>query len=449
MDQSVRATHLGLSIGPFLLLSCLLIAHATCSAAIADEVNASEPTYLMKSTLIPQKVRLFRPGKFYFGKLNKFFFNPSKGFLPTKPILFIPPKHGLPVLPPPPTAPLPNGVSVWYADYVAPNCIFNRPVTDLPASTSPPSNFTSLAGRALHADFGTCYEGRVIGIPWNVVDASVPLHPMTFFYDDEADYGPPSPPYPAGSVGYPIPSSYIAEGSLCPGGTIGFGDNHCSFVVPATGCLFETGGLNGGFSGGAGAVFNLYSNAMRPLTWTSADAAGLPISPLLVKYIEVQAAVAAGRATVGHAFRFTLSSTRNQFIWPASHQAGSNNAALAPMGMRIALRPNFDVSSFSPINRVILNTMKTYGMFVADNGSNGYISGDYNPNWNDDDLHALGRVTLGDFYVVDESSVMLSPTSYQAVPFSGTFSATSTSEDSTSTTTSAFSHHTNSRPRAR
>jgi hypothetical protein len=344
------------------------------------------------------------------------------------------------------------GVSVWYADFVAPGNILNRPVLDLPASTNPPSNFTSLAGTHLHADFGTCYQGSIIGIPWNIVDASVPLHGMSFYYSGEADYGPPSPPYPAGSQGYPIPSTYIAEGSPCPGGPIGSGDDHDSFVVPAMGCLFETGGLDLGFSGGAGAVWNLYSNGMRPDTWTSADAAGLPIAPLLVKYAEVQAAAAHGATTVGHAFRFTLSSTRNLHIWPARHDAGNNNATLAPMGMRIALRANYDVSGFSPINQVILNTMKVYGMFVADNGSNGFVSGDYNPNWDDSDLHNLAQVTLGDFYVVDETPAMLDPNSYQATLFGASVASTgdgTVGGSAGSASVAGLSTHLNCPPRAK
>ena len=428
---------LGLIIGIQSVLIAVFVASAACAAGPQESPAAEIAGFLTP-----------HPGKFSF----KFHFRPSKNFLFNHHGGFG--HHG--ILPPQPAPPPPGppamGVSVWFADFVAPNNILNRPVLDLPASSNPPSNFTSLAGTHLHADFGTCYQGSIIGIPWNIVDASVPLHGMSFFYSGEADYGPPSPPYPAGSIGYPIPSTYLAEGSPCPGGPVGSGDDHDLFVVPATGCLFETGGLDGGFSGGAGADWNLYSNTMRPDTWTSADAAGLPIAPLLVKYAEVQAAVANGGSTVGHAFRFTLASTLNQHIWPARHDAGNNNAALAPMGMRIALRANYDVSGFSPMNQVILNTMKVYGMFVSDNGSNGYITGDYNPNWDDSDLHNLSQVTLGDFYVVDESSAMLDPNSYQATVYGtgpASLGASSGSGSSGAASTAGLSSHTNSLPRAK
>lgn len=160
---------------------------------------------------------------------------------------------------------------------------------------------------------------------------------------------------------------------------------------------------------GSGAVWNLNANALRPSTWTSADAAGLPILPGLVRYDEVASGV------INHALRFTVNSTQRAFLWPARHfAASSTNPNLPPMGLRLRLKANVNISSFSHTNQVILTALKHYGMFVADNGSSWFISGAPDNRWNNDDLHALGAIPGSDFEVIDESSLQVSANSGQA-----------------------------------
>jgi hypothetical protein len=137
---------------------------------------------------------------------------------------------------------------------------------------------------------------------------------------------------------------------------------------------------------------------MRPATWTSADAAGLPILPGLARYDEVAA------GAIDHALRFTAPKTRRAFIYPARHQAGdSNDPSLPPMGLRVRLKASFNIKGFPPQARIVLQALKTYGMILADNGSPWYISGAPDPRWSNDDLHSLGRLAGADFEVVDTS----------------------------------------------
>ncbi len=164
-----------------------------------------------------------------------------------------------------------------------------------------------------------------------------------------------------------------------------------------------------GWRAGSGAVWNLRSNALRPRGWTSADAAGLPILPGLVRYDEVAA------GAINHAIRFTVSRTQRAYIWPARHQASSvTDPSAPPMGLRLRLKANVDISRFSPANRIILTALKRYGMIVADNGSNWYLSGAPDDRWSNDDLHALGAIPGSDFEVVNTSSLMVNQDSGQA-----------------------------------
>jgi hypothetical protein len=223
---------------------------------------------------------------------------------------------------------------------------------------------------------------------------------ITFYYDDESDPGP-----------YPIPPDAAIEG-----GDQSSGDRHV-LVLDRDHCmLYETFDSwpqpNGSWEAGSGAVFDLYSNALRQSGWTSADAAGLPILPGLVRYDEV----VSGEIT--HALRFTAPQTRKHFIWPARHYASNlTGTNYPPMGQRFRLKAAFDLSHFSPEVQVILQALKKYGMILADNGSAWFLSGVPDPRWNDDALvNELKMVKGSDFEAVDESSLMVHPDSGQVTP---------------------------------
>jgi hypothetical protein len=262
--------------------------------------------------------------------------------------------------------------------------------TDISRFPVDPNSDTLIASigltTGLHPDFGTVYNNAPNGIPYVVVPGTQPLVPITFTeYGDESDPGP-----------YPIPPNAPVEGGLDSNG-----DRHLLVVDPDHGKLYELYHAypngDGSWNAGCGAIFDLNSNALRPDGWTSADAAGLPIFPGLVRYDEV---VLQGAVT--HAFRFTVQRTRRAYVYPARHYASSStDPALPPMGMRVRLNAGFDISGFTPNLQVILRAMQTYGMFVADNGSNWYVSGAPEPRWNDDELvSGFRRVHGSDFEVV-------------------------------------------------
>ncbi|HKD75439.1 MAG TPA: hypothetical protein VKB76_08090, partial [Ktedonobacterales bacterium] len=165
---------------------------------------------------------------------------------------------------------------------------------------------------------------------------------------------------------------------------------------------------NGSWHAGSGAIWDLRSNSLRPAGWTSADAAGLPIFPGLVRYDEV------ADGAITHALRFTVAHTQNTFVWPARHQAGDANTTYPPMGLRLRLKANVDISSFPPQCRVILAALKRYGMIVADNGSNWFFTGAPDSRWNDDDLNQLKTVPGSDFEVVNAAGLQVDPNSGQA-----------------------------------
>ena len=253
-------------------------------------------------------------------------------------------------------------------------------------------------GAGLHPDFGSgTWDGGPIGIPYAVVPGGQPPVSVTFDYADESDPGP-----------YPIPADAPIEGGPASGG-----DRHVLLVDAGNCMLYELYAAypqpDGSWHSGSGAVFDLRGDALRPAGWTSADAAGLPILPGLVRYDEVAA------GAIRHALRFTVAHTRNQFVWPARHQASSSgNPAYPPMGQRFRLKAGFDVSRFPTSVQVILVALKFYGMIVADNGSNWYVSGAPDERWNNDELHQLSQVHGSDFEAVDESSLMINPNSAQA-----------------------------------
>ena len=260
--------------------------------------------------------------------------------------------------------------------------------TDISRAAVDPNSATliALCGlRNLHPDFGTVYGGAPNGIPYVVVRAGQARVPVTFDYADESDPGP-----------YPIPPDAPVEG-----GANSSGDRHVLVVDLDAWKLYElydARPLNGGASwhAGSGAVFDLNSNALRPAGWTSADAAGLPIFPGLVRYDE-----AVEQQAINHALRFTCPRTRKAYVSPARHYASSDtSSALPPMGMRVRLKATFDTTAYSPTIRVILRAMMKYGMLVADNGSGWFVSGAPDPRWSDDELSTLSRVPSSAFEVI-------------------------------------------------
>jgi hypothetical protein len=240
------------------------------------------------------------------------------------------------------------------------------------------------AGTGLHADFGSgLWEGSPIGIPFDVVSRSTPRARVGFEYDDESDH-----------VGYPIPKGVHVEG----------GSDHHALLLDKSACrLYELAGLerlNGRWHAWAGATWSLRSNRVRPAGWTSADAAGLPIFPGLARYDEVR------RGVIDHALRFTVQRTRRAYVYPARHYASElTSSSLPPMGLRVRLKASFDIRPFPRQARIVLVALKRYGMIVADNGSDWYISGAPNRGWSNDQLHTLGRVKGSDFEVVATRSL--------------------------------------------
>ena len=240
--------------------------------------------------------------------------------------------------------------------------------------------------KPLHPDFGTPYNGAPNGIPYVVVSGNQPRVPVTFDYADESDPGP-----------YPIPPDAPIEG----GPTATDGDRHVIVIDADINKLYETWSSvrqNNGTSwtAGSGAIFDLKTDKPRPAGWTSADAAGLPIFPGLTRYDEV-----VNLKAIRHALRFTVQKTRRAYVAPARHFAAkSNDADLPPMGMRVRLKASFDLTNYPPESKVILQALKTYGMILADNGSDWYLSGSPDPNWDDEDLGHLKHVKGSDFEVV-------------------------------------------------
>ena len=236
----------------------------------------------------------------------------------------------------------------------------------------------------VHADFGSgLWEGNKIGIPITVVGKKTPRSRVSFEYAAESDRGP-----------YPIPANVKIEG----------GSDRHAILVDRNACklyeLFALERRNGRWHAGSGAIWNLSSNKLRPRSWTSADAAGLPILPGLARYDEV------ARGRIDHALRFTVSQTRRAYVWPARHFASSDTSAnLPPMGLRLRLKRSYRISGFPRQARIVLQALKEYGMMVSDNGADWYISGAPDPRWSNEQLHTLHRVPGAAFEVVDTSKL--------------------------------------------
>ncbi len=277
-------------------------------------------------------------------------------------------------------APTVGGCSVFPSDNA-----WNRDVSTLPVHANSDrfvARINSQGGTRVHPDFGA---DPSYGIPYIVVPADQPTVPITYTaYGDESDPGP-----------FPIPPNAPVEGGS---------DRHVLVVQQGTCGLFELFSAQrsgAGWSAESGARWNLRSNALRPLGWTSADAAGLPIFPGLTRFDEV----AAGR--IDHALRFTVSRTQRAYILPATHVASSStNTDDPPMGLRFRLKASYDITSLTGQARVIAVALKRYGMIVADNGSNWYISGATDPRWNDDQLNALKAIPGSAFEAVETGPIV-------------------------------------------
>jgi len=262
---------------------------------------------------------------------------------------------------------------------------WNMRVDTLPLDPNSADYIAHMApGTGLHPDFGTVWEGAPIGIPYVVVPGDQPKVPIDFSYPDESDPGP-----------YPIPPDAPLEG-----GPDADGDRHVLVFDPDDRLLYEVYDAHKDgdhWHAGSGAVFDLTSNALRPDGWTSADAAGLPILPGLVRYDE-----AVEEGVIDHALRFTVAATQRAYVYPATHFASAlTDLDLPPMGLRVRLKASLDISGFPAQLRPVLQALKTYGMMVADNGADWYVGGAPDPRWDDEALGSIRQVKGSDFEVVD------------------------------------------------
>lgn len=296
------------------------------------------------------------------------------------------PQVGGPLPPPLPLFPQDN----WW----------NAPVTNAPVDPQSAAFISFIGtGRSLHPDFGGDADTapEIYGMPYITVPGTQPLVPVTFDYADESDTGAPGRP-----AGYPIPEQAKTQAKWIEGGypaTGGDGDRHMLIVDRDNRILFEIYATHWNatlsrWEAGSGAIFPLDSNLRRPDGWTSADAAGLAILPGLIRYDEVF-----GPGPIEHAFRVTVRAT-NGYVYPASHRAGSTSGAL-PMGARLRLKASKIISSYPPEAQKIFQAFKDYGLIVADNGSDMYVTGTYDTRWDNGVLNpAFGDLTASDFEVI-------------------------------------------------
>ena len=282
--------------------------------------------------------------------------------------------------------------------------VWNTPITDLPVNAMSATWLTSMSSSTtrLHPDYGPSGDpAHPYGIPWNVVAKGTAFTHVAFQYASESNRRP-----------YPLTARTPVEGGS---------DRHALMVDPRASAaspacmLFETYATffrpHGRSTAGSGATWNLRSDALRPASWTSADAAGLPILPGLVNYDQVS------RGAMNHAIRFTVQCTTTSFIWPARHEAGVSNPNCPPMGARFRLNASFTLpaAQCSAFCQTVLATMKTYGLILADNGSNWYFQGTADRRWTYAQVDELKVIPASQFVAVDESCLMVSPNSGQAL----------------------------------
>ncbi|MDP4180573.1 MAG: copper amine oxidase N-terminal domain-containing protein [Bacillota bacterium] len=258
---------------------------------------------------------------------------------------------------------------------------WNTPIDNLPIHPKSEQYINSIGkSKSIHPDFGTIWEGKPIGIPYNVVSDNQSMSKVKFEYEDESDPGP-----------YPIPANPLIESGS---------DRHLLILRKGSNILYELYNAvqksDGSWQAGSGAIWNLNKNETRPKGWTSADAAGLAIFPGLVKWEEVYK-----NGEINHALRVTLNKIQKSYILPASHSGGGyKDENYPPMGLRLRLKAGFDISKFDARVQVILRALKKYGMVVADVGSDMYISGCPDSRWNDEILSSLNKVNAGNFEAV-------------------------------------------------
>jgi hypothetical protein len=284
------------------------------------------------------------------------------------------------------------------------NNVWNTPITGLPVNANSATWLASMSSSStlLHPDYGPSGDPRApYGIPWNTVRKATAFTRLTFQYASESDRRP-----------YPLTASTPVEGGS---------DRHALMVDPyksasSPACtLFETFDTffhpSGRSTAGSGAIWNLNSNALRPAGFTSADAAGLPILPGLVNFNEV------ATQHLDHALRFTADCSQESYLWPARHEAGQANTSCPPMGARFRLNASFTLpaSACASFCQTVLTTMKTYGLILADNGSNWYFQGTADRRWTYTEVDQLKQIPANQFVAVDESCLMVSPNSGAAL----------------------------------
>jgi len=283
------------------------------------------------------------------------------------------------------TPKMPAGLQVF-----PPDNPWNTDISKYPVHLNSGNFIASIgAEKNLHPCFGPPYNGLPSGIPYVFVKGDQPKVPVTFTHPGESDPGP-----------YPIPDNAPIEG----GGEVE-GDRHVLVIDSDNHKLYEifhSFKVEGGWKADSGAIFDLKSNRLRPETWTSADAAGLPIFPGLVRYDEVME-----KGEINHALRFTVRRSQRGYIHPATHFASrSKDPNLSPMGLRVRLKADYDISGFPKEAQVILKCLKQYGMLVADNGGDWFITGAPDPRWDNEVLSAIKRVKGKDLEVVDTGPII-------------------------------------------